>query len=372
MNNIIIIGNGFDLAHGMETSYTDFVKHMMNEHIEDKSRYSDLFDFSSTVMPSPSYSSPNALPVVLKSYNTLRETIIEQYRTSDIFKNKLIESLVKELSLKNWCDIEAFYFKALYNTKANNTLYFYPEELNSDFEKLKKYLSDYLLAQESDSKEMEEYASFFQQLDSKNTIIVNFNYTRTIHTHYAKYLQNSKIIDIHGQLEDDDNPMIFGYAAKDTEIAELFSRNDNHYLRNIKKVLYKRSQEESKLLGFLKNIENNSKPHRPQRVDISILGHSCGISDNLILEQIFSFKNIEDIYIYYFKDYDSGYYDTHVNLGRIVTGDVWSKVIDFPNSTCMPQHDDVAKGELATFAEKIYKKQRDRSNVISLPVNIIA
>ena len=39
MNNLIIIGNGFDLAHNLETSYTHFIKHIVNK----KGKYGDLF-----------------------------------------------------------------------------------------------------------------------------------------------------------------------------------------------------------------------------------------------------------------------------------------------------------------------------------------
>lgn len=370
MNNIIIIGNGFDLAHGMKTSYTDFIEHMVNEHIKDKSKYSDLFDLPKSILLL-NQTTHQTYSVIINSYDALKESINKIWYKEKIFNNRFVESLLKQMALENWCDIEAFYFDILLNIKSGKHFYKSPQELNNDFKTLKKHLSEYLLTQENDSNEMDEYASFFQKIDSENTIIVNFNYTRTIHTHYARYLQNSKIIDIHGQLEDTANPMIFGYAAIDSEMEELL-KGDNHYFRNIKKVMYKKSSEEMHLLKALKHFEDKKKFMEEDSVTTSILGHSCGISDSHILNKILSLEKIADIYIYYFKDYDSGFYDTHINLRRIVENDVWEKVIDYPNSTCMPQHDDVAKGELATFAEKIYKKQKDRSNVISLPENIIA
>lgn len=369
MNNIIIIGNGFDLAHGMKTSYTDFIKHMVNEHIEDKSRYSDLFDLpSSMILLNKGTSSTYSFKI--NSYDALKDSINKRWDKNKIFNNRFVESLIKQMALENWCDIESFYFQELLNIKDNNSSYYTPKELNDDFEILKHHLSNYLLTQENDSKEMEEYASFFQKIDSKNTIIVNFNYTRTIHTHYAKYLQNSKIIDIHGQLDDTANPMIFGYAAINSEIEELL-KGDNHYFRNIKKVMYKKSSEETHLLKALKHFEDKKRFMEEDSVIISILGHSCGISDSHILNKILSLEKIVDIYIYYFKDYYSGFYDTHINLRRIVNNDVWEKVVDFPNSTCMPQHDDIANDELSKLADKVYEKQMDRSNVYS-PSNMIS
>lgn len=31
MNRLVIIGNGFDLAHGLKTSYKDFIRWYLNE-----------------------------------------------------------------------------------------------------------------------------------------------------------------------------------------------------------------------------------------------------------------------------------------------------------------------------------------------------
>ena len=35
MNNPIIIGNGFDLAHGLKTSYHHFIDYLINKTIQD-------------------------------------------------------------------------------------------------------------------------------------------------------------------------------------------------------------------------------------------------------------------------------------------------------------------------------------------------
>ena len=42
MNNIIIIGNGFDLAHGLKTSYKDFINHVKEDILVNPHLYQDL------------------------------------------------------------------------------------------------------------------------------------------------------------------------------------------------------------------------------------------------------------------------------------------------------------------------------------------
>ncbi len=36
MNDLLIIGNGFDLAHGLETSYNHFIENLINELCKSK------------------------------------------------------------------------------------------------------------------------------------------------------------------------------------------------------------------------------------------------------------------------------------------------------------------------------------------------
>lgn len=49
MNNLIILGNGFDLAHGMETLYGDFITWMIDEHLKDRTKFKKLLNISETI-----------------------------------------------------------------------------------------------------------------------------------------------------------------------------------------------------------------------------------------------------------------------------------------------------------------------------------
>ena len=94
MNRIILIGNGFDLAHGLKTSYQDFLKWILKQ----------------------------------KDYNT----------EGNIF----LEHLYYKQNLNKWIDIEGEYFNILVNYSRKNCLYI--PQFNSDFKKVKFLLSTYL------------------------------------------------------------------------------------------------------------------------------------------------------------------------------------------------------------------------------------
>ncbi|PXV63328.1 abortive infection AbiH-like protein [Dysgonomonas alginatilytica] len=69
MNNLIIIGNGFDLAHGLRTSYNHFIEHMVNSHCKDRECYKDLFK----------------LPNYISNYSILKDEILAPFSSLDTY-----------------------------------------------------------------------------------------------------------------------------------------------------------------------------------------------------------------------------------------------------------------------------------------------
>lgn len=374
MNNLIIIGNGFDLAHELKTSYNHFIEHLVNSHCLDKECYPDLFQLPDYITSYShlkneilSYNHRHPYTDLSgKSYGWLGTDVESAVRNRQLekcpFKSILISSLIWHSSLNNWCDIEEHYFQLL-NTKEEHKAYFEnPKLLNNDFDILKKHLEKYLFDQEKEAKPIESYQKFFSSIDAPSTLILNFNYTHTIEKLYQRETSNSKIIHIHGELENENNPIIFGYAASHEESRDLLGNNDKEYLRNIKKQLYKRTDNEHQLSKYL-NIHEN--------IYLSILGHSCGFSDKLILKQILNHKNINkdinqgdrSIRIFYYKEYES-YFETQVNIDRIMNDDERFRtlLVDFTNSDSTPQFDD--SHDLKQF----YKNQENQRSVGSAAV----
>jgi hypothetical protein len=333
MRNLIIIGNGFDLAHGLKTSYNDFIRDLFDNYFKDRNSYQNIF---------------NSCPDIIDSYNTLKfhiknypsldlKTRNKSYRTGDpVFKNNFIELLLYNSIDYNWCDIEYKYFEELKRCKEFGLD---PKILNDDFEIVKKYLSMYLIEEEKNIRKLNSYEILFKTFaTSEDTMILNFNYTRTIENLYKDVIR-CPIIHIHGELENENNPIIFGYAANHNDSRELLSQNNNEYMKNIKKLLYKRTNNENIVTTYL--TMQKSKASDWNKINISLLGHSCGLSDNLILNEIFNHKDIYAIRTYYYEDYER-YFDIQANIDRIMADDGKFKnlIISFQDSSRMPQDND--------------------------------
>jgi hypothetical protein len=300
MKNLVLIGNGFDLAHNLKTSYRHFI--------------SDIKDHP------------------------------EKYTTQDgqIAENKLLNTLTnKEEEL--WSDIESVYYQILNNLNNKSYLrskfgevyqYDSAKELNSDFDEIKKWLAIHLEDQQKDFKQIENYTDFFKSICKQEAVILNFNYTNTVKEYIKRCDLNIDVIHIHGELNCPENPIIFGFAASNEESKKLLAENDNNYVQNIKKFNYLYTNNEDRLKAHLKSKEFN----------LFILGHSCGISDKLILSQILNHEGIVKIYPFYFKN-RMGYFETMVNIDRIIddyskTGiqkTSFHKLVSFPNAYPMPQ-----------------------------------
>lgn len=301
MKNLIIVGNGFDLAHGLKTSYYDFRLDLTNN--------------------------------------------ISEYDVGNLDTNYLLKSFLNNEN-ELWSDIESAYFDILVNLHDNTYLqtnYLFPsqeyrnsKELNDDFEVVKKCLTIYLLKQEKEFEIDSSYQNFFNRFKNEDAVVLNFNYTNTVEQYVDG--KDIELIHIHGELENENNPIIFGFAANEKQSKQLLIENDNNYVRNIKKFNYLFTENEERLKKYLKESHE---------YNVFILGHSCGISDSLILSQIFNSKNVYEIIPFYYKDID-GYFDIMVNIDRIIDdysktneeAKVFNKLLSFPNCQKMPQKDD--------------------------------
>ena len=307
LNRIILIGNGFDLAHGLETSY----KHFINDFCEQIQSDNDMWD---AVMSAP------------KSKVNINDTVIEEAK----FKNKFFYAIKSDLSIQNWVDVEKVYYKQLvkcmeYELNHSKPKYLI-EDLNSEFGFFEKKLKEYL------SKEFgNKYSSIIEPIDSiesyldktiekeeneqeyNKTLIVNFNYTSTDKKYAEKIDQEDTIIRLHGELENQKNPVIFGYgdelAKNYKEIEEL---DNNDYLEYVKSIKYSLTDNYCDLWDF---INNEGAYH------IYLFGLSCGNSDRTLLNELFEHQNCRRIKIFYWQkdDMSDDFLEIYKNISRIFT-----------------------------------------------------
>lgn len=155
MNRLIIIGNGFDKAHGLATSYPEFMNWYWDQW-QKKLAYSDkrfeddeLCSFKLAEGCSPWYMAfGNNFGISVWSYNGVGLKNFLSSKNGCEFKQSLfLENINKSIDLKGWVDIEEEYYnllKSSFNHAIHKVYYKDPEKLNAELLELTKYLVDYL------------------------------------------------------------------------------------------------------------------------------------------------------------------------------------------------------------------------------------
>ena len=141
MNRIILIGNGFDLAHRMKTSYRDFLNNFWEElqiKIQDEAyiekKYEDDFIIIDKVPTN--WNVGKGFQVIIDSLKNSRTTLR--------YKNKFLENLSKSNQDLNWVDIENDYYILLKKCFQHPTENYTIKDLNEEFLRIKILLEEYL------------------------------------------------------------------------------------------------------------------------------------------------------------------------------------------------------------------------------------
>lgn len=335
MNKLILIGNGFDLAHLYKTSYNHFIENYWNNISKVLNKVGNVF--CNELIIEKKYSTIDANYYDLSKYAFLKNSL-RKSNIDIIFKNKFLENISNTHNLNNWVDIENAYYLnllELLKTKEFNGI----TKINNDFQVIINLFTEYLQNEFKDSlldhisddvknnffdriannlfakvKKTEISYQEFQNFDIENILIVNFNYTYTdkIYTENNSYKEMHKTIDvirIHGELDSSkNNKIIFGFGDElDENYKTIEKLNDNRYFDYIKSFKYLESDNYSKLLKFLEM----------EKFQTIIMGHSCGLSDRTLLNTIFEHKNCISIKPYYYKKNKSDNYTEIVkNISR--------------------------------------------------------
>jgi len=306
MNKLILLGNGFDLAHHLKTKYKDFIlwylysslKILIDEFKVSDELLSANIGFRAT--------SPPSLFKTIEEFNSF----MKNYGIEFQYSNKFFKQLIQKTAEQNWVDIESEYYFALldlYKTLEKGNIDRHDridkevKELNLCFDAIKTKLKEYLLTIENSNIEINSNIAhhFIEEFGNQNTknvgnvMFLNFNYTSTVENYLNIISLNNKNVNyIHGKLNDPANPIIFGYGDEmDSYYTKIERLNSNEFLRNFKSFGYFKTKNYQKLLSFL----DSDKFH------VYIMGHSCGISDRVLLNNIFEHKNCTHIQIFYHK-----------------------------------------------------------------------
>ena len=312
MNRIIIIGNGFDLAHGIKTSYKDFIADYFCNVISSLT-YKNFFEddlirvslkegqyYNSD--PFNKFTPDDALKLVKKILST--NTIFNLNFKSAILKNSF--NKIEEL---NWVDLEIEYFNVLLTAKRNNQLVAI-KEVNKQLDLLKNKLVEYLINQQSnftngfiknnlvgcftESINPQEIVTTILESDEKpkNLFFLNFNYTNTFEVYFDSCIKiiPSEFDYIHGDLDKIYGQPIFGFGDElDKHYLEFEDEKNNELFKHIKSFEYLKNKNYYNLIRFIESGD----------YQVQIYGHSCGLSDRTMLNQIFEHEYCKSIKIFY-------------------------------------------------------------------------
>jgi hypothetical protein len=364
MNRLVIIGNGFDLAHGLPTSYKDFIddfwKYFNTNCNSDEyqklistnnafngyySGYRSIENFDDLKANLKNYSKDYGYNYDFNNFvctGTNRNVIFEF--KSDFFKAINIKNS------ENWVDIENEYYRRLKIIVKITSLSKIEKKdrvikLNLEFNQVKDLLEKYLKEKVDDKYEFrlfennqikdillpetefpfdeKQYLKEFQQRDQlyvkefldKSKIkydhlthFLNFNYTKVGQLYFDEFPYTKQLNYIHGKINNSINKVNFGFGDEmDDDYKMIENIDDNEYLKNFKSFQYLQNSNYKNLLDFVEN----------EKFQIYIMGHSCGLSDRTLLNTIFENKNCISIKVFYHKYKEKnrdGSYDNYTEI----------------------------------------------------------
>lgn len=360
MNRLVIIGNGFDIAHCLKTSYTDFInwywEKRLNALLTENSAVSG--DCLCKLEIKNTTECPNWFNFFYS--HSFRDLLTGKwkYPPSDIIggiKEKtndfsvkcsiFFETILQSIETRGWVDIENDYYQLLKRCSESKDCGYTVKELNMQLGFLQEKLIEYLgsigtnrykkelhnaMIEFFDPKDfstegkkkalenmgledanLEEIQNNFEEqkkLRPERIMLLSFNYTSTAKM-YGNF--NLEFNYIHGELEHPKN-IIFGYGDElDRHYQDILDRNDNELLKNVKSVKYLETRHYHDMLEFLM-----SAPFQ-----VLIMGHSCGNSDRTLLNTVFEHENCVSIKPFYHKWEGGGdnYLELVQNISRNFT-----------------------------------------------------
>ena len=351
MNRIILIGNGFDLAHGLPTRYSDFINWYWDDwgkrllHSNNRVEQ-DMFCTFTLTGKVPERSWGMALNYYFQNEQRPGESFSDREaiefakhnKSSCTFAEKsgFFKEICKQVEDKGWVDIENVYYSYLCSgifepQMINKELDYIRERLVEYLLNIQKNITESLIKENIKNKLMEPFKMDDFAVSAKSNtyeilsdsykikkgevypnriLLLNFNYTSMADLYSEK--DNRFVINhIHGDLSDLES-VIFGYGDElDTNYKMLLDKNNNEYLRHIKQYRYLDTPKYRQVLEF-----TEAAPYQ-----IYIMGHSCGNSDRVLLNTLFEHKNCVSIKPYYYvkSDGSNNYLELVQNISRNFT-----------------------------------------------------
>lgn len=327
--NILIIGNGFDLAYGLPTRYSDYVDQIAQkqefwEYLRDNKadnspfclycrvRESILFEYIEQKRKVGWVDFENELKKMVDSICELKNYVQSQNKLTDggayteTFYLKqhalsdcplFLRMMLDEVGIRHWSEKEI--------TDIEGSVL----EQAFDFIELFK---EYILWVTKVKMPMVAKIRYFE--DFKVNFFLSFNYTSTIFDVYHKQLNPNNICYVHGLIkENSDSPIVMGVgsnfymAEKHEKFVELF--------KFFQRYRYKMSVAYQAWIKYLDDLDHQSLNYLTNKPVVHIYGHSLDPTDKDILLPFLELEDAE-VWIYYYNE--SSKLDLQKNLVRIL------------------------------------------------------
>lgn len=363
MNRLVIIGNGFDLAHSLPTSYKDFIddfwKNIKDNCHKEEIRnivfigddHHNLFDFGEPIKNYKDFSTN--LKRYSKGYNfyydkNKHECYTNNSRFHCVFKfeNDFFKRININHSLLKWVDIENEYYKELkiivdiqngelkkqkliqlnkefdqvkkmlenyligkvYNdfnfTKTPRKFHYFTRNFEIEYLELKNGRSDYLL--EFSKEDYEDLIYFDEEINAgfKGEQVRTYRNTIFLNFNYTNTLDcYLGFLNKNGaSFEKFKQIQIHGrYNNIENPINFGFGDEMDEDYKKIENINDNEYLENFKSFQYLQNTnyKNLLDFIDGKKFQVYLMGHSCGLSDRTLLNTVFEHKYCRSIKIFY-------------------------------------------------------------------------
>ena len=159
MNRLVIIGNGFDMAHGLKTSYTDFInwywERRLNDlltertpisedclcklEIKNTTKFANWFNF---------FFFHSFRDLFTREWKVPPSEIVSAFKEKDndfsVMFSRFFETILQSIETKGWVDIENDYYQLLKGCTETADCGYTVKELNEQLAFLQDKLVEYL------------------------------------------------------------------------------------------------------------------------------------------------------------------------------------------------------------------------------------
>lgn len=207
MGNLFIIGNGFDLAHDLPTSYQDFYKYLLQEY-PDAIELEPTFSIESTDLPKggEEFNKDEVVALLIDVISVAERA--EDSKDYDKIKWKTLEQSLGRLRFDDYFEEMYSLFEHEDDDSALWRMAYRVEDVSRNFYKVTMKIKD-LFSEWIDTiniSEVDGKDSLYELLDPERDRFLTFNYTPVLEEVYGAILvehihgsQGDKVIIGHGE-----------------------------------------------------------------------------------------------------------------------------------------------------------------------------